>query len=124
MIMPCIWPVYHYIVKNLNLVDIFKNFIPSKNLIDYIIYTNIEIANNQFKELLNQINFKFKKFENEKIRIIDKYMKREYINVLSDVCCVYFVEKSTQEKLLISVFNSLFKGKDMRETIFLDMIKW
>jgi hypothetical protein len=49
--------------KNLNLVDIFKNFIPSKNIIDYIIYTNIEIANNQFKELndiveyINSLNY-------------------------------------------------------------------
>ncbi len=49
--------------KNLNLVDIFKNFIPSKNIIDYIIYINIEIANNQFKELndiveyINSLNY-------------------------------------------------------------------
>lgn len=40
---------------NLNLVDIFPDYIPDKNLIDYMIYINIEIANIQYKSL-NEIN--------------------------------------------------------------------
>jgi hypothetical protein len=80
--------------------------------------------NEHLKIFTEHFNSKFRKFDCEKIRIVDKFMKREYVNLLSDICCIYFVEKSTQEKILLSVFNALFKGKDMRESLFLDLIKW
>jgi hypothetical protein len=80
--------------------------------------------NEYLKVFTEHFNIKFKKFDSEKIRIIDKFMKREYVNLLADICCIYFVEKSNQEKILLSVFNALFKGKDMRESVFLDLIKW
>ena len=45
--------------NKLNLIDKFPSYQPSKILLDYIIYTNIEIANNQFKninEIVEYIN--------------------------------------------------------------------
>jgi hypothetical protein len=76
------------------------------------------------KTFTESFNMKFKKFDMERIRISDKFMKREYLNLLTDTCCLYFVEKTNQGKTLFNVFNSIFKGKDMREIIFLDLIKW
>ena len=41
----------------LNLVDLFPDYEPEKNLLDYVIYTNVEIANNQFKSLNEIVEF-------------------------------------------------------------------
>lgn len=43
--------------NNLNLVDIFPKYEPSKELLEYIVYVNIEIANNQFKSLNEIVEF-------------------------------------------------------------------
>jgi hypothetical protein len=51
-------------------------------------------------------------------------MKRDYVNMLSDTLCFYLVEKSIHGKTLFNVFNIIFKGKNMRELLFLDLVKW
>lgn len=43
--------------KELNLVDIFPNFEPNNELIGFITYLNIQIANNQFKGLNEIVEF-------------------------------------------------------------------
>jgi hypothetical protein len=80
--------------------------------------------NEILKVFTENFNVKFRKFDLERIRISDKFMKREYVNLLADSCCLYFVEKSIQGKTLFNAFNSIFKGKDMRELIFLELVKW
>jgi hypothetical protein len=77
------------------------------------------------KTFTESFNMKFRKFELERIRISsDKFLKREYVNLIADTNCLYFVEKSTQSKTLFNVFNTIFKGKEMREIVFLDLVKW
>jgi hypothetical protein len=80
--------------------------------------------NEILKTFTESFNIKLRKFELERIRISDKFMKREYVNLLSDTCCLYFVEKSSQGKTLFNAFNSIFKGKEMREVNFLELVKW
>lgn len=80
-------------------------------------------------------NIKNKKFENEKIRPQEKPIIKEYINFLADIVCLYFIEKSSQGRLLLNILNSIFKNNifnnnqrsnssTIRENIFLDLSKW
>jgi hypothetical protein len=100
-----------------------------------IIYLSLNIGwptyENEILKLFSEYNFKVKKFESEKLKPPEKYMKREYTNLLADIVCVYFIEKSSHGRVLMNIFNSLFKNINskgsisfMRENIFLDLCKW
>lgn len=100
-----------------------------------IIYLSLNIGwpiyENEILKLFSEYNFKVKKFDLEKVKPAEKYMKREYTNLLADMVCVYFIEKSCHGRVLINIFNSLFKNINskgsstfMRENIFLDLSKW
>jgi hypothetical protein len=68
---------------------------------------------------------------------VEKQLKREYVNMLADICCFYFIEKSSQGKTIWNIINNIFKSSSsnpvfnmrtpisqIREIIFLDHCKW
>ncbi|ARF09225.1 FtsJ-like methyltransferase [Catovirus CTV1] len=65
--------------NKLNLVDIFREFEPNKNMLDYMVYLNVDIANNQFKSL-NEIV----EFINSQNYYGDVYQMRRDVQILAN----------------------------------------
>lgn len=98
---------------------------PMIKMIFFILNIGWPDYENEISKIFSEnFNMKFKKFESEKVRSNEKPMKRDYVSMLGDICCLFLVEKSAFGKNLLNVFNLIFKGRNMREIIFLDMIKW
>jgi len=62
------------------------------------------------KLFTENFNYKFKKFEIEKIRPGEKFMKREYVNLLSDTSLLYFIENSQHGRILMNILNLIFRN--------------
>lgn len=93
------------------------------------IYLVLNLGWTQYETEIHKIfnenfNIKFRKFEYEKIRSFETPLKKEFINFLSDVVVYSLVDKISIGHNILSTFNAIFRNKNSRESIFLDICRW
>ena len=95
---------------------------------------NFNVKLKKFNETVTNSQVEFKKGGNNdassnytsnvnKTEKINEH-KKEYINFLADVACWYYFEHFYATKVVLKILGNVFKSKNGREKIFIDLIKW
>jgi len=100
------WPQYEF--------EVWKLFTESFNLK----FKKTEVEKNKLRESLVSSNNDFTGGKRP------KSIKNQYINYLCDMNVIYLIENSTNNKILVKILNSVFKGQTQREEIILYLLKW